>query len=164
MPAVGHTTAVQILQETANIKLATVCKSSSIAFVATLTASPGQPAAESPAQTPASVEYSSGKASTTRPFSEVVRVGNMLYLSGKLGTDSSGKLAPGGIAAETRQTLENIKTALESNRSSLDHVVKCTVMLRGHERLRRDEFGIHHILQERTASLREARLAPPAWP
>ena len=53
----------------------------------------------------------------------------MLYLSGKLGTDSSGKLAAGGIAAETKQTLENIKTALESNRSSLDDVVKSTVML-----------------------------------
>jgi 2-iminobutanoate/2-iminopropanoate deaminase len=100
-----------------------------IAFVATLTAAPMQPAAESPEPAQASVEYSSAKATSTRPFSEVVRVGNMLYLSGKLGTDSTGKLAAGGIAAETKQTLENIKTALENNRSSLDHVVKSTVML-----------------------------------
>lgn len=79
------------------------------------------------AQTP--VEYSSAKSTANRPFSEVVRVGNMLYLSGKLGTDSSGKLASGGIAAETKQTLENIRNTLESNGSSLDHVIKCTVML-----------------------------------
>lgn len=80
------------------------------------------------AQTP--IVYSSAKSNATLPFSEVVRVGNTLYLSGKLGTDSStGKLAPGGIAAETKQTLTNIKNVLEGNGSSLDQVVKCTVML-----------------------------------
>jgi reactive intermediate/imine deaminase len=56
-------------------------------------------------------------------------VGDLLILSGKIGTDASGKLAPGGIKAETRQTLENIRRALEAYGSSLDDVVKCTVML-----------------------------------
>lgn len=64
-----------------------------------------------------------------RPFSEVVRVGRMLYLSGQLGTDDSGKLAAGGIKGETRQALENIKRVLEANGSSMDDVVKCTAML-----------------------------------
>lgn len=64
-----------------------------------------------------------------RPFSELVRVGRMLYLSGQLGTDSTGKLAAGGIQAETRQALENIKHVLETNGSSMDDVVKCTAML-----------------------------------
>ena len=100
-----------------------------IASAAILTAAPRQPVPESAVQAQAEVTYSSATATSTRPFSEVVRVGNTLYLAGKLGTDSSGKLAAGGIAAETKQTLENIKTALESNRSSLDHVVKCMVML-----------------------------------
>ena len=63
-----------------------------------------------------------------RPFAEAVRVGNMLYLSGQLG-DSAGKIVPGGIEAETRRTLENIKAALERNGSSMDNVVKCTAML-----------------------------------
>ena len=58
-----------------------------------------------------------------RPFSEVVRVGRMLYLSGQLGTDDSGKLAAGGIKGETRQALENIKRVLEANGSSMDDVV-----------------------------------------
>jgi reactive intermediate/imine deaminase len=63
------------------------------------------------------------------PFSEAVRVGDLLFLSGKLGTDASGGVVPGGIAAETRQTMENIKAALARCGSSLDRVVKGTVML-----------------------------------
>jgi 2-iminobutanoate/2-iminopropanoate deaminase len=63
------------------------------------------------------------------PFSEAVRVGDMLYLSGQLGTDSTGRLVPGGIGPETRQALTNIATILERHGSSLDQVVKCTVML-----------------------------------
>jgi 2-iminobutanoate/2-iminopropanoate deaminase len=63
------------------------------------------------------------------PFSTVVRVGRMLYLSGQLGTDSTGKLAPGGIQPETKQALENIKHVLAANGSSMDDVVKCTAML-----------------------------------
>jgi 2-iminobutanoate/2-iminopropanoate deaminase len=64
-----------------------------------------------------------------RPFSTAVRVGQTLYLSGQIGLDSSGNVAPGGISAETRQTLENIRATLEKLDSSLDHVVKATVML-----------------------------------
>src|SRR5690606_5605983 len=55
-----------------------------------------------------------------RPFSEAVRVGNMLYLAGQLGFDSAtGKLAEGGISGETRQTMENIKATLEKYGSSM---------------------------------------------
>ena len=63
------------------------------------------------------------------PFSEAVRVGDMLYLSGQLGTDSTGQLVPGGIGPETRQALGNIAAALARHGSSPDRVVKCTVML-----------------------------------
>ena len=63
------------------------------------------------------------------PFSSAVRVGDMLYLSGQIGTDSAGKLVPGGIGPETRQTMENIRAVVESNGSSMDRVVKCLVML-----------------------------------
>ena len=63
------------------------------------------------------------------PFSEAVRVGNMLYLSGQIGSDSTLALVPGGIAAETRQTLENIRRVLGRYGLTLDNVVKCTVML-----------------------------------
>ena len=63
------------------------------------------------------------------PFSEAVRVGNLLFLSGQLGRDASGRVVPGGIAAETRQAMENIRRVLERHGSSLDQVVKCLVML-----------------------------------
>jgi 2-iminobutanoate/2-iminopropanoate deaminase len=64
------------------------------------------------------------------PFSSAVRVGNMLYLSGQVGAlPGTRQLAAGGVAAETRQAMENIKQVLEYAGSSLDQVVKCTVFL-----------------------------------
>ena len=80
----------------------------------------------------ASVEFlNSGKVLPTNlPFSEAVRVGNMIYLSGQIGiVPGTMKLAPGGIKEEARQTMENIKTSLEANGYALSSVVKCTVML-----------------------------------
>ena len=63
------------------------------------------------------------------PFSEAVRVDDILYLSGAIGTDSTGRLVPGGIEAETRQTLENIKATLARNGLGMQHIFKCTAML-----------------------------------
>ena len=63
------------------------------------------------------------------PFSEAVRVGTMLYLSGAMGIDATGALVPGGIEAETRQALTNIRAVLERHGSSMGQVVKCTAML-----------------------------------
>ncbi len=69
----------------------------------------------------------------TRPFSPATRVGNLIFLSGQIGTsaaDASGStLVTGGIEAETRQTLENIRTTLTAVGSSMDKVIKCTVMM-----------------------------------
>jgi enamine deaminase RidA (YjgF/YER057c/UK114 family) len=59
----------------------------------------------------------------TRPFSPAVRVGGLLFLAGKLGTDSTGKLVPGGIQAETRRAMENIGAELRKAGSSFDRVV-----------------------------------------
>ncbi len=64
------------------------------------------------------------------PFSMAVRVGNMLYLSGQIGNvPGTRQLADTGIAGQTRQALENVKTVLASAGSSLDRAVKCTVFL-----------------------------------
>ena len=64
------------------------------------------------------------------PFSEAVRVGNMLYLSGAVGVvPGSMTRAEGGIEGETRQTMENIRATLERHGSSMDRVVRCLVML-----------------------------------
>ena len=75
------------------------------------------------------IDYITSESVRGLPFSAGVRVGNMLYLSGQIGIDRSGSLVPGGIAAETKCAMENIKATLERNGSSLDHVIKVTVML-----------------------------------
>lgn len=76
------------------------------------------------------VEHYSSNPDMQLPFSDAVRVGDMLYLSGKIGNiPGTGTLAEGGIAGETRQALENIKASLEKYGFSMDEVVKCTVFL-----------------------------------
>ncbi|NKB37173.1 MAG: RidA family protein [Gammaproteobacteria bacterium] len=64
------------------------------------------------------------------PFSEAVRAGNTLYLSGHVG-NYYGKLelVPGGIGPETRQTMKNIKTSLNHHGATLNDIVKCTIFL-----------------------------------
>lgn len=64
------------------------------------------------------------------PFSQAVRVGDILYLSGALGNlPGRLELVPGGIEAETRQTMENISTVLRENGLGFADIFKCTVML-----------------------------------
>lgn len=66
------------------------------------------------------------------PFSSAVRAGDFLFLSGQIGSavvDGAPKLVSGGIEPETKQTLENIKAALTKAGSSMDRVVKCSVMM-----------------------------------
>lgn len=64
------------------------------------------------------------------PFSEAVRVGHMLYLAGQVGNvPGEMSVVEGGIQAEARQVMENISAVLERHGSSLDRVVKCTVMI-----------------------------------
>ena len=70
--------------------------------------------------------------SSAYPFSPAVRAGGFLFVSGQIGARTmNGRmvLVPGGVEAETRQTMDNIKTILEQNGSSLERVVKCTVMI-----------------------------------
>jgi 2-iminobutanoate/2-iminopropanoate deaminase len=71
-----------------------------------------------------------GMAVAGLPFSPGVRVGNIVYLSGQVGNrPGTRELADTGVAGQTRQTLENIKTLLAAAGSSLERVVKCTVFL-----------------------------------
>jgi 2-iminobutanoate/2-iminopropanoate deaminase len=64
------------------------------------------------------------------PLSQAIKVGEWVFASGQLGLDvKTGKLVPGGIAAETRQVCENLKAVLEAAGSSLDKVVKVTIYM-----------------------------------
>ena len=64
------------------------------------------------------------------PFSEAVRVGDLMFLSGQIGFDpGTGKVVPGGIKAEARQALTLMKDTLTRHGVSMADVVKCTVFL-----------------------------------
>lgn len=69
-------------------------------------------------------------ANSPLPFSEAVKVGDTLILSGQIGfSPTLKKLVEGGLEAETRQTLDNIKATLARYDYSMKDVVKCTVIL-----------------------------------
>jgi reactive intermediate/imine deaminase len=96
----------------------------SVLALGTIGCSAAQP---SVAATPAPVFPPSTNAA--RPLSPFVKANGFIFLAGQLGTDSTGRLVPGGIKEETRQTMMNIKTILERNGSSMDKIVRCLVLL-----------------------------------
>lgn len=64
------------------------------------------------------------------PFSEAVEAQGVLYLSGMIGNrPGTSELVPGGIQAETRQAMENIRATVLRHGGSMERVVKCTVFL-----------------------------------
>lgn len=64
------------------------------------------------------------------PYSVANRIGNLIFASGQLGLNpENNELVPGGVEAETRQALTNLKNVLEASGSSLSQVVKTTVFL-----------------------------------
>lgn len=65
------------------------------------------------------------------PYAQAISTGTMVFTAGQIGLDpSSMELVPGGIEAETRQVLTNLKHVLEAANSGLEYVVKTTVFLR----------------------------------
>ena len=64
------------------------------------------------------------------PYSQAIKAGGFIFVAGEKGLDvKTGKIVPGGIAAETRQTLENIRGILEAGGSSMDKVVQSFVFM-----------------------------------
>lgn len=64
------------------------------------------------------------------PYSQAVRAGDTLYVSGQIPLDpATGALVPGGIAEQTRQSLKNIRAILQAAGADMDRVVKTTVLL-----------------------------------
>lgn len=102
----------------------------SVAAVSLASAAPGSETKSSAA--PGEPEFFAmpSTSGSPLPFSEAVRVGNMLFVSGQVGNlPRTRNLAPGGIGPEARRALENIRDILERHGSSMDRVVKCTVFL-----------------------------------
>ncbi|MBG0777235.1 MAG: RidA family protein [Desulfovibrionaceae bacterium] len=63
------------------------------------------------------------------PYSQGVKAGGFVYVSGQLPMDPATKTMPEGIRALTKQCLENCRTVLEAAGSSLEKVVKVTVLM-----------------------------------
>ena len=65
------------------------------------------------------------------PYSQAVRIENMVYTAGQIALDpATMEIVSGGIEAETRQVLNNLKYVLEAANSGMNYVVKTTVFLR----------------------------------
>lgn len=63
------------------------------------------------------------------PYNHAVRVGDLLFCSGQIPLDSTGKIVSGEIREQTERVLENIKVILDDQKLSFAHVVKATVFL-----------------------------------
>jgi 2-iminobutanoate/2-iminopropanoate deaminase len=78
------------------------------------------------------------------PFSDAVQIGNTFYLSGQIGMDHvTRELVPGGIEAETKQALGNIRDVLSVHGLQLSDVVKVTVILENIE-----DFSVFNTIYE----------------
>jgi 2-iminobutanoate/2-iminopropanoate deaminase len=63
------------------------------------------------------------------PFSPVVVSGDLVYTAGQVGMDASGAIVEGGVEAQTRRALENVRLCLEAAGCGLDDVVKVNTYL-----------------------------------
>ena len=64
-----------------------------------------------------------------RPLSPAVRAGDFVYVSGQVPVNAEGEIVAGGIEAQTRQVMENVRAALEVAGAGFDDVCKCTIWL-----------------------------------
>ena len=64
------------------------------------------------------------------PYSQAIQAGDFIFVAGEKGLDpKTGKIVEGGIAAETRQTLENVKAILEAAGATMDDAVRSVVYM-----------------------------------
>jgi 2-iminobutanoate/2-iminopropanoate deaminase len=79
------------------------------------------------------------------PYSQAIRTANLIFTAGPIGLNpATMEIVEGGIEAETRQVLTNLKSVLESADSGLNYIVKTTVFLQRIE----DFAGMNSVYQE----------------
>lgn len=94
--------------------------------VAGLAVTAGLCAAATPAEAQALQHINPPGMFTPRTYTHVVRVGNLLFLSGQVGFDEQAKLVGPTMREQIEQTLKNMKTALASQKADFSHVAKVT--------------------------------------
>ncbi len=88
------------------------------------------------------------------PYSQGIKAGGWLYVSGQLPIDpKTGAVVEGAFASQVRAVLDNVKAIIEAGGSDLDHVVKATIYLTDMDRF--SEFNA--IYEEYFAASRPAR-------
>ncbi len=70
-----------------------------------------------------------GAPAAVGPYVHAVKAGEMIFVSGQLGLDPATGEFPEGVEAQTRMSLNNMKTILEALESDFDHVVKTSIFL-----------------------------------
>ncbi len=64
------------------------------------------------------------------PYSQAVKAGNTVYVSGQIPLDAGGQLVPGDVAAQTHQVLKNLTAVLAAAGMQLTDVVKCSIFVK----------------------------------
>lgn len=90
------------------------------------------------------------------PYSQAVRVGDQLFISGQIPLDpATGELVPGGVAEQARQVFANIRAILEAAGGTLANAVMVTVLLDS-----MDDFGaVNEVYAEQFTEPFPARMA-----
>jgi 2-iminobutanoate/2-iminopropanoate deaminase len=63
------------------------------------------------------------------PYSQGKKVGGFIFTAGQIGLDGQGRIVDGGVAAQARQAIENLRAILEAGGSGLEDVVKTLIFL-----------------------------------
>jgi len=87
------------------------------------------------------------------PFSPAVKAGPFVFVSGQVAMGDNGEIVPGGIEAQTRQTLANVEKALALAGCTRDDVVKATVWLDD----ARDFWSFNRVYAEFFSAAKPAR-------
>lgn len=89
------------------------------------------------------------------PYSQAVRAGNTVYVSGQIPLDAAGQLVPGDVAAQTHQVLRNLTAVLAAAGLQLTDVVKCSIFVQdlGHFATINQVYGTYFA--DATAPARE---------
>lgn len=82
------------------------------------------------ASTKKEVIIPAGGAKPVAPYSPGIRYGDLVFTSGQIGLDpATWKFVEGGVEAQAKQVLENLKAVLEAAGSDLEHVLKATIFM-----------------------------------
>ena len=89
------------------------------------------------------------------PYSQAVKAGNTVYVSGQIPLDASGNLVPGDVAIQTEQVLKNLTAVLAAAGMALTDVVKCSIFVKdlGNFAIINQVYGTY--FDEATAPARE---------